>query len=105
MLRPKSTQNSFYGSYLYDNIIPKDHLLRRINEVVDFSFIKDLVKDRYTKNFGRPAEDPVVHVHATIFPEPHIYIYDGLYHIPPEKGFTGKAERSGVPAKVLTPLR
>ena len=58
MLRPKSTQNSFYGSYLYDSIIPKDHLLRRINAVVDFSFIKDLIKDKYTENFGRPAEDP-----------------------------------------------
>ena len=58
MLRPRSSQNSFYGSYLYDNIIPKDHLLRRINAVVDFSFIKDLIKDKYTENFGRPAEDP-----------------------------------------------
>ena len=58
MLRPKSPQNSFFGSYLYDNIVPQDHLLRKINEVVDFSFIKDLVKDRYRENFGRPAEDP-----------------------------------------------
>ncbi|MFC1925920.1 transposase, partial [Chloroflexota bacterium] len=58
MLRPKSTQNSFYGSYLYDSIVPQDHLLRKINEVVDFSFIKDLVKDKYTEDFGRPAEDP-----------------------------------------------
>lgn len=58
MLRPKSTQHSFYGSYLYDNVIPQDHLLRKINEVVDFSFIKDLVKDRYREDFGRPAEDP-----------------------------------------------
>ncbi|MFC1926047.1 IS1182 family transposase [Chloroflexota bacterium] len=58
MLRPKSTQHSFYGSYLYDSIVPQDHLLRKINEVVDFSFIKDLVKDKYTEDFGRPAEDP-----------------------------------------------
>ncbi|MFC1925940.1 IS1182 family transposase [Chloroflexota bacterium] len=59
MLRPKSPQNSFYGSYLYDSIVPQDHLLRKINEVVDFSFIKDIVKDRYRVDFGRPAEDPV----------------------------------------------
>ncbi|MDO8473682.1 MAG: transposase [Dehalococcoidia bacterium] len=25
---------------------------------VEFSFIRELVKDRYTPNFGRPAEDP-----------------------------------------------
>ncbi len=58
MLKPKSPQSSFYGSYLYDKIVPQNHLLRRINVIVDFSFINDLVKDRYTPDFGRPAEDP-----------------------------------------------
>jgi transposase len=58
MLRPRSPQASFYGSYLYDKIIPADHLLRKINQVVDFSFVNDLVKDKYTPDFGRPAEDP-----------------------------------------------
>ena len=49
MLRPKSPQTSFFmsGSYLYDRIVPQDHLLRKINAVVDFSFVNDLVKDRY----------------------------------------------------------
>jgi len=58
MLKSKSPQSSFYGSYLYDRIVPADHLLRKINQVVDFSFVNDLVKDRYTPDFGRPAEDP-----------------------------------------------
>ena len=58
MLKPKSPQASFYGSYLYDKIVPQDHLLRKINAVVDLSFINDLLKDRYTADFGRPAEDP-----------------------------------------------
>jgi transposase len=58
MLKPRSSQASFYGSYLYDKIVPVDHLLRKINQVVDFSFVTDLVKDRYTPDFGRPAEDP-----------------------------------------------
>jgi transposase len=26
--------------------------------VVDFSFVRELVKDRYTPDFGKPAEDP-----------------------------------------------
>jgi hypothetical protein len=47
MLKPKSPQTSFYGSYLYDRIIPQDHLLRKINQVVDFSFVNELVRDRY----------------------------------------------------------
>ena len=58
MLKDKSPQSSFYGSYLYDKIIPSDHLLRKINAVVNFSFVHELVKDRYTPDFGRPAEDP-----------------------------------------------
>ena len=58
MLKPKPPQASFYGSYLYDKIVPADHLLRKINQVVDFSFVNELVKDRYTPDFGRPAEDP-----------------------------------------------
>lgn len=57
MLKPRSPQESFFGSYLYDKIVPQDHLLRKINQTVDFSFVNDLVKDRYTPNFGRPAED------------------------------------------------
>jgi hypothetical protein len=43
MLKPKSPQASFYGSYLYDRIVPIDHLLRKINQVVDFSFVNDMV--------------------------------------------------------------
>jgi transposase len=35
-----------------------DHLLRKINQVVDFSFVNELIKDLYTPDFGRPAEDP-----------------------------------------------
>lgn len=44
MLKPKSPQTSFFisGSYLYDRIVPQDHLLRKINQVVDFSFVHEL---------------------------------------------------------------
>ena len=58
MLKPKSPQESFYGSYLYDRIVPVDHLLRKINQVVDFSFTGKLLNDRYNPDIGRPAEDP-----------------------------------------------
>ena len=58
MLRPKSPQESFYGSYLYDRIVPVDHVLRKINQVVDLSFANEILKDRYNQTFGRPAEDP-----------------------------------------------
>jgi hypothetical protein len=37
MLRPRPLQASFYDTYLYDKIVPADHLLRKINQVVDCS--------------------------------------------------------------------
>src|SRR4030066_519438 len=58
MLKPKSPQESFFGSYLYDSIGPVDHLLRKINQVVDFSFTAQIRKARYNPDIGRPAEDP-----------------------------------------------
>lgn len=56
MLQPKLKQLSFYSS-LY-NKIPENHILKRINSVVDFSFINKLLEDSYCKNFGRPAKEP-----------------------------------------------
>ena len=32
---------------LYDLIIPKDHMLRRINEEIDFSLIEDELISKY----------------------------------------------------------
>ena len=58
MLKLKSPQESFYGNYLYDRIVPIDHLLRKINQVVDFSFVRQILEDRYHPDLGRPAEDP-----------------------------------------------
>jgi len=58
MLKLKSPQESFYGSYLYDRIVPVDHLLRKINQVVDFSFVGKILQDRYNPDIGRPAADP-----------------------------------------------
>ena len=46
MLKPKIPQTSFFmsGNYLYDRIVPQDHLLRKINQVVDFSFVPDIAQ-------------------------------------------------------------
>ena len=42
-----------------DQLVPEDHLLRKIDSTIDFSFIYDLVKDRYSEETGRPSIDPV----------------------------------------------
>lgn len=46
-------------SDLYDMIIPKDNFLRRINELVDFNFILEELKDKYCHTNGRNAVPPI----------------------------------------------
>lgn len=41
-------------------LVPQDHLLRKIDATVDFSFIRDHVAHLYCADNGRPALDPVV---------------------------------------------
>ena len=38
-------------------MIPQNHLFRKINELIDFSFIRDELKDKYCPDNGRTAED------------------------------------------------
>ncbi len=46
-------------SGLYNLIVPKDNLLRKINDLIDFSFIYDELLDKYCSNNGRTAESPI----------------------------------------------
>ena len=46
-------------SSLYDVVVPKDNKLRLINELVDFSFIYDELNEKYCRDNGLMAEDPV----------------------------------------------
>lgn len=43
-----------------EDLVPKTHLLRKIDAAVDFSKIYEIVKDLYCKDNGRPSTDPVV---------------------------------------------
>ena len=42
------------------SLVPSDHLLRKIDAVIDFSFIHDRVAHLYCADNGRPALDPVL---------------------------------------------
>jgi len=46
-------------SGLYDLIVPKDNLLRKINDLVDFTFIYEELVSKYCMTNGRTAESPV----------------------------------------------
>ena len=58
LIQQQQIQFSPYSS-LYDLIVPQDNLLRKINELIDFSFIYDELLDKYCTTNGRTAESPV----------------------------------------------
>lgn len=43
---------------LYDIVVEKDNLLRKIKENIDFSFVNPMLKASYCEKFGRPAKEP-----------------------------------------------
>lgn len=43
-----------------DDMVPENHMLRKIDKAIDWSFIYDLVEDRYCTDNGRPSMDPVM---------------------------------------------
>jgi transposase len=58
LVQQQQIQLSTYSD-LYDLIVPKDNLLRKINELIDFSFIYDELVNKYCSNNGRNAESPI----------------------------------------------
>lgn len=44
---------------IYDIVVPKDNILRKINELIDFSFIYNELLDRYCLDNGRNAFCPI----------------------------------------------
>ena len=60
MLKQEMENRSQMEFFCVDEFVPQDHLLRKIDKVVDFSRIYDLVEDLYCPDNGRPSCDPVV---------------------------------------------
>ena len=46
--------------FCMDDMVPKDHLLRKIDKAIDWNFIYDLVSEKYSPDQGRPSMDPVM---------------------------------------------
>jgi transposase len=44
---------------IYDIVVPKDNMLRQINELVDFSFVHEELQDKYCLDNGRNAVPPI----------------------------------------------
>ena len=60
MLKENREQQTEIEFVMIDNLVPKDHLLRKIKQYIDFSFINDLCREYYCKDNGRPAVEPEI---------------------------------------------
>lgn len=59
MLVQQQTIQFSEHSTLYDLIVPKENILRKVNDLIDFSFIYDELLNKYCTTNGRMAESPV----------------------------------------------
>ena len=60
MLKKPGAQQTALEIVTIDSLVPKDHLLRKIDAAIDFSFIHGRVSGLYCPDNGRPALDPTL---------------------------------------------
>ena len=60
MTRDADKKRTQIEMFCMDDMVPRDHLLRLIENAIDWSFIYDLVEDKYCADNGRPSMDPVM---------------------------------------------
>ena len=59
MLREPAPQQYQFEMVTLEELVPEDHLVRKIDATIDFEFIRDAVAHLYCPDNGRPAIDPV----------------------------------------------
>jgi len=60
MLKRPAPEQTALEIVTLEELVPKDHLLRKIERVIDFSFIHDLTAPLYSPDNGRPPLDPTL---------------------------------------------
>jgi len=60
MLRDETQMKLSLSPYqgIYDAVVPREHILRRIKENIDFSFVNPMLRKQYCERYGRPAKEP-----------------------------------------------
>jgi len=59
MFKPSESTQNEYEFVSIDEFVPSDHLLRKIDKYIDFSFILEKVRPYYSDDNGRPS-DPLI---------------------------------------------
>jgi transposase len=60
MLKRPAPEQTALEIVTLEELVPKDHLLRKIDRVIDFSFIHDVTAPLYCADNGRPPLDPTL---------------------------------------------
>ena len=60
MLLEKKNRQTKLELVCIEQLVPEDHILRKIDKYIDFSFINKICKPYYCENNGRPAIEPEV---------------------------------------------
>lgn len=60
MLKTQTQLNISEFSRLYDILVSPENELRQINELIDFSFVYDELKNKYSATMGRGAVNPIM---------------------------------------------
>jgi len=60
MLKEEEPQQAEWEFVTIESLVPGDHLLRKIDRFIDFSFIRERVSHLYCADNGRPALDPTL---------------------------------------------
>ena len=60
MLRSRKEKQQGMEVVILEQMVPENHLLRKIDRSIDFSFINKLCAPLYSENVGRPAIEPEV---------------------------------------------
>ena len=55
-------QPELFSQIDYEALIPPSHLLRKIDKVLDLSFLRELTASFYSSEQGRPSIDPEIFV-------------------------------------------
>ena len=75
MFTKRDDQGNFFDEYVYEKLIPRDHILVKIKERVDFSFVEEETEDLYSPDFGRPCY-PVERMFRMLFLEYYYNLSD-----------------------------
>ncbi|HBL18745.1 MAG: hypothetical protein A2X36_05350 [Elusimicrobia bacterium GWA2_69_24] len=59
MLGKTDNQTGFFGDFLYDQVVPQGHFLRRMRELIDADRINEACRGLYSET-GRPGWEPAI---------------------------------------------